>query len=472
MKKSLRYFELRCILGSVNEFFSAELIKMAANELVQKRGHIMGALTKLNSFAAAISAETTLEDIEVRSCKMEEYFKEFSTVENKLLLLPDQTSKYDEFETKYFKVKAIFVREMRKRQKVDAPQVSPIDFLNKTIDNLCAQQLQFFDGMRENTLSQTNQDIRLPRVIIEPFSGLYSQWPSFKDLYKASVHSNDALSDSHKFQLLKSFLRGEAADLIRYIPVTDLNYSEAWEKLQARYDKRKSVVNSLIEKFVKQKPLQHFNVPDLRRIADVSDGIVRELKCLGTQHEQRDPWLIYLIINKLDLQTKEAWAQFSVDKESPSFEEFLKFLDKRCDTFESCLPAKMPAPRFLSTTKIPTRVNLQTTTDQVKCPCCNKGNHPLYKCFKFKRMNVSDRVKLAKDSKLCFNCLTHFHITAECSSSFSCRICGQRHNTMVHENTTHEKHQAQSNTLHSTVSLQLPDAYNLEPSNNPNGATA
>ena len=62
--------------------------------------------------------------------------------------------------------------------------------------------------------SGSTSKMRRPKVQIPSFTGLYTEWTSLIDLFKASVDGNNQLSDSGKLNYLKVCLVGDAAKLI------------------------------------------------------------------------------------------------------------------------------------------------------------------------------------------------------------------------------------------------------------------
>ena len=54
---------------------------------------------------------------------------------------------------------------------------------------------------------------------------------------------------------------------------------------------------------------------------------------------------------------------------------------------------------------------------------CN-GDHNIYKCSKFKELNVEARIKIAHEKGLCFNCLKVGHRASLCTSDRKCSVFG------------------------------------------------
>ena len=61
------------------------------------------------------------------------------------------------------------------------------------------------------------------------------------------------------------------------------------------------------------------------------------------------------------------------------------------------------------------------------------GKHPIWKCEKFKKMNVEERGQKAKELKLCFKCLSDAHQMRNCSGRL-CDVngCGKPHHRLLH----------------------------------------
>ncbi|GFR15207.1 integrase catalytic domain-containing protein [Trichonephila clavata] len=175
----------------------------------------------------------------------------------------------EEFEAKYYETKAK---------------------LQNILENLSVRTNVYNDNsdVFENVSNVKSSNFKLPKINIECFSGDYKDWPSFKDLYVSLVHDNMCLSNIQKFQYLRGLLLSEPANIIKHIPITETAYNEAWEKLLARYDKKKQIIFSLIKTFMEQPSFNDINTSNLRNIAHTSDEVIRGLKSIDTKAESRD----------------------------------------------------------------------------------------------------------------------------------------------------------------------------------------
>ena len=69
--------------------------------------------------------------------------------------------------------------------------------------------------------------IKLPASKLPEFSGSYSDWPAFWDQFYSTVGRRKGMAKVTKFTYLKTCLKGEPADWLRGMLVTENNYAEA-----------------------------------------------------------------------------------------------------------------------------------------------------------------------------------------------------------------------------------------------------
>lgn len=159
-----------------------------------------------------------------------------------------------------------------------------------TVEELAGQ----FRNMRENPI-----DTQLPSFNLPTFKGDRKQWASFKDIFVSSVDKKN-LTNALKLQLLMSHLEGEAKSLVSSYAITDVNYKEVWDTLVEQYDKPKFAVSALVQEFCDQPVIKTANLVNLRKLVSTSDEVIRQLKAMGAAYETRDPWLIHIVVKKLD----------------------------------------------------------------------------------------------------------------------------------------------------------------------------
>ncbi|XP_065368797.1 uncharacterized protein LOC135961232 [Calliphora vicina] len=234
-------------------------------------------------------------------------------------------------------------------------------------------------------------DARLPKISLPKFSGEYIDWIPFRDIYLSLVHTNASLSKIQKFYYLKGTLTGEAASLIKTISATEANYTSAWNILETRYHNKRAIVGTLIQKL--------FNIPksdssfqSIKSLLDTTQECISSLRNLDIDTTTWDPLLIYLICQKLDLQTRREWEHsLKSSTEVPNRSEMFSFLER---TFRSLESLNELAPA----NTLP---------------------------WKSKNDFLANR-------NICRNCLSASHIQDKCNSSNRCGTCKQPHHTVLH----------------------------------------
>ncbi|KAF8785634.1 hypothetical protein HNY73_011149 [Argiope bruennichi] len=366
------------------------------------RGKVKASLTRLEHSADELESKN---EVVIRLQRLEELLKEFEKLDSELTI---EDSEIEEFENRYFSLKLKF------QNKIDVFNTS-----------------QFTSVVTQNSSVQSISNFRLPKLTIPVFSGKFEDWMNFKDLFVSTVHSQLSLSNSQKFQYLKGLLSNEPASLIKLIPLSNDSYEEAWGKLMDRYDKKKKIINALIKTFLEQKGISQANSTNLRNIVDTSDEVLRGLKSLGEEASSRDPWLIHLLLQKLDPETRRLWSVKTSEIEFPTWEEFLEFLNTRCSSLELMVYNESDA-------KIPTKSNfvacenIQRNKSDKNCLKCS-GMHKLFKCIKFRNMDLNARKNFVKRNYLCFLCLNSHKIKDCTNSHLKCTICKGNHNSLLHE---------------------------------------
>ena len=80
------------------------------------------------------------------------------------------------------------------------------------------------------------------------------------------------------------------------------------------------------------------NLSNIRTVVNFFCETIQVLDVQGNYAQSRDPWVISLMLEKLDRETKRLWADVAISKPEPTLDEFLTFLKERCSAIESYNP--------------------------------------------------------------------------------------------------------------------------------------
>ncbi|XP_038215213.1 uncharacterized protein LOC119834785 [Zerene cesonia] len=277
------------------------------------------------------------------------------------------------------------------------------------------------DGSSENKTYQSN--VKLPKIEIPKFSGRYSEWPSFRDLFISLIHNESAIDNVQKLHYLKGCLTGEAEQLIRNLSCTAENYSICWQQLENRYNNKKIQANCILKRLTSQKVLLSESSSAIRNLLDTTIECLSALKNLGIDTNSWDIIVIFLISQKLDSESRKQWEQRATEtSELPTMTSFVEFLQNRFRSLEYLDPKCIKSEK-------PTCAHIATSS--MNCLFCSE-NHKLFNCKKFSKETVDSRRSFVQTHHLCFNCLTPNHSVYQCNRSTGCRICRKKHHTLLH----------------------------------------
>jgi len=174
-------------------------------------------------------------------------------------------------------------------------------------------------------VKKSHSAFKLERIKIPHFDGKMSEWQTFHDLFKSSVHLNSTLSGAEKLIHLKTYLTGDASSIISAFTVTDDNYKEAWKCVRKRYSNKREIIFSHLRKFDEIRNLTCESASGLRSISDGLNECVRSLKVLKVPVQHWDLIFIFLTLKKLDGDSRREWLlEQKDDDEIPTLEDFIQ----------------------------------------------------------------------------------------------------------------------------------------------------
>lgn len=288
--------------------------------------------------------------------------------------------------------------------------------------------------------------VKLPTMNIPKFHGEYIKWPAFKDMFISLIGGNKALSNIQRLHYLKINLGGEAEQLVRQIAVTNDNYNMAWDILVKRYENKRVIIQTHLSRLYKQPMVKSDSSSAIKALLDVTTETMQALSNIGRPTETWDDWIVFLLVQKLDIESHKLWEQaLSSGTEPPTWSNLQEFLNRRFRALEATTSkttkgthtnsgeGSKPAGKIVALTAGTSTSNKSSIKGGKACTVCS-GHHPLYRCKKFFAMDRQNRWKHVNNHKICSKCLKEDHVLANCTSTFSCTKCEKPHNNLLHEN--------------------------------------
>ncbi|UYV71729.1 hypothetical protein LAZ67_9000140, partial [Cordylochernes scorpioides] len=286
---------------------------------------------------------------------------------------------------------------------------------------------------KENTHSDKQlpeSNVNLPKINLPIFNGDSANWLSFREIFNSTINSNQTLTEIQKFQYLNASVKGPAEKLIRGFPISDKNYQQAWDTLCNRFNNRRELAFSQINKIFSIRPLKSISAGSLYEILDVCNEGIRNLSVLGLEKNTlTDLILINFFEKRIGEALRKEWELTLQNEEYPTFENFVNFLEKHARSLQG-----MRIPLFQeqkTSSKNMMAHGLYVNKGQ-NCILCHQI-HKLNDCQRFINLPLPKKWELVKKHKLCQNCLRANHEISKCLITSRCKNCKQNHHTLLHE---------------------------------------
>ena len=185
--------------------------------------------------------------------------------------------------------------------------IAGLSALIENYKNECDRLPRGFSTVSSPSSSATSSRMKLRELQLPAFTGSYTDWMSFFDLFKASVDSNTHLSNSEKLNYLNACVNGEAARLISSISITDANYNIPFALLKDRYENERSIIQAHLQAIWSQPVLKTESAFGLRKLLELSNEHLRTLVELGQQVEHWNATLVFVLTDKMDPESRKQW---------------------------------------------------------------------------------------------------------------------------------------------------------------------
>ncbi|XP_036143903.1 uncharacterized protein LOC118645955 [Monomorium pharaonis] len=357
-------------------------------KLKQKKRIAKASFTRAENFLRTVEPDRVkVDEVNLRLKKLEEAWKAIEESLTELAIFEafseeQVDQELVEQEERYIELRLFGERLVRDRVRPAFAENN----LNQAVDVLENQRIRNNDNQ-----------VKLPKIELPVFSGKYEDWHSFYNTFQSLIHSNQSINEIQKFHYLISSVKGEAAETIASLEISEANYRDAWFRLKERYDIERFAVQNHIKAIFELPTLKKENSITLRSILDGILKHIRALAALKRPTSQWDDLLIYVITSKLDYITTKEWESHVDAQRLPTFQELIEFLTKRCQMLEAVARRNPSMPKVDNS-----------------------------------RSASQDRLKQVKALRLCLNCLKGKHMAKDCYAG-GCKKCAKRHSTLLHE---------------------------------------
>ncbi|XP_033221181.1 uncharacterized protein LOC117175583 [Belonocnema kinseyi] len=176
----------------------------------------------------------------------------------------------------------------------------------------------------------TQRQKTFPWLELPKFSGVYMEWPAFRDLFDSIVRRDTELPNVQKIHYLKLSVSGEPAQLMASIPTTEVNFERAWQTLIKKYDNARLLVSSYLTKLFSLKLMSKESSTELRSLLNDTCEVIGALTSLNRPTDQWDDLIVFMTAQRLDATSRKAWEdQLGPSDNQPTFESLNKIFDRQ-----------------------------------------------------------------------------------------------------------------------------------------------
>lgn len=272
-----------------------------------------------------------------------------------------------------------------------------------------------------------------------------------------------AYNEKENVARLYDALRDDARNAVKMLYVSGSGASEIMKALEMRFGNKKIILLKVIKE-IKNLPKVSSNKSDLINFASDLQGALKAIKVLDRGYlystELEDE-----ILKKLPdsvISNYIRFAAFEVGEKS-NLEKITEYLEKEA---EMMLKAGVVTDRASDTSRknsdhskkdsrnsrdshdshrersvfAVSQSSPAIPKEQInqRCAHCGRKNHATNLCRDFLKAPTYQRWKVAKSSRLCYNCLGEGHFRSKCTQA-SCKRCGRRHHELLHYSNESDK---------------------------------
>lgn len=426
-------------------------------DLIAQRDGLADQLDVFKEFLVDYDSNPSIIQLQLRFSQITEAFADYNKLSDAIFKIDKSKDQIN----KRFKLQEDYVTTIDKAQKIwekdrakDNAVILPSNLLNDNSARSLASVGDFNNDLfSQDEVSQvgTGQSRNYQCAVTDPsvqdcthpykrskrpdfpkFGGNPLQWITFKETFlswQSQCHNNDI----GRFHALKESLEKDALKKIENYHMTNKNYRGAWELLVKQYENPMTLVSHHLNALFDLPKVNSQNYKEIERVADAAESHVASLKTLDI--DVGEEVVTCILERTLSPELLSDWRkEVGAASRYPKYSTMISFLYRTVSYLSQVHKLKKTQNDKKNSSK-QNFVKKQTAraliTAGKKCPLCPEKQHPLFKCELFDKKSVSERWKIVKEARVCFNCLT-YHGKNDCKSQNRCKKCNRFHSTKLH----------------------------------------
>lgn len=309
--------------------------------------------------------------------------------------------------------------------------------------------------------------ISLPKTSLMTFDGNPLDYWVFMNAFDSSV-GQSSVSDGVKLNRLLEYCTGKAAQVVK--PCIMMNaskgYLHARKLLKERFGNNYMISEAWIKKITEGTSIRPNNAQAIRDLADDVTACMEALRAMDMLAEIDSRCRMVKIVSRLPFYLQGRWRKEALQSVTntgkyPNIARFSAFLETVAKELldpvfglnvEQNEPKEVKGGKFKQFKRGGSSFTVQSSSVEKfrdrstrnidssrkalpKCFVCN-GNHQMVNCKDFLGMTAEKRLDIAREMKLCFNCLEFRNHSAKlCRQKSNCDFenCQMKHSRLLHE---------------------------------------
>lgn len=395
--------------GGNNHNTSTKLVQLRVQRTLFER-HIQNLHAKVTK-----SGDT--EDAETLNCRLqilESHHRQLSQIQTQIENAYSLDKERGSLEEMYIAAKVKILSLIQSKRSVHTHSGAESSFFNSS------------------AIYGSGHNNRLPKLKLPSFDGKYANYKRFSTSFHNLIHNDPQISTIDKFNYLLDCLSGPALEVVQSFQITEENYEKALERLSSRYDNNVRIFHDCISNLFAFPQMKRPEASTLQRLIDNATAIRGSLLSLGSAEEIMNSIMIYIVLSKVDTESKSNYDERQSLEKLSTWEDFCKILNRRCQFLEG--------QRDDQSEQRPSNVRSKNASSAKsfvniaeECLHCKSNAHYTGSCKAFNELPLQQRLTTIKNSNACFNCLRKAHRVKDCQSKSRCKVCQSTHHTLLHK---------------------------------------
>ena len=242
----------------------------------------------------------------------------------------------------------------------------------------------------------------LTKYKLREYNGDTLDWPEWSGMFLSTV-DRCTVSNDEKITQLKMLLSGPAKRALAGIGYSCVMYDTAWKTLDRKFGQPHLIIGSQLTKIQNHPQLRPYDSANFVIFVDTVGNFVNVLQQFGYSNDLFSPSNLDMIVNKLPADIKRRWFAHnetaSHRSKLPNLIELNKWLQEESlvqERMKTAATKHFPESSHRGNNSVRSGrdqpKNSTFTNDREirfqKCPL-DDGDHPLWKCDKFKKLSLS-----------------------------------------------------------------------------------